>query len=82
MFQRVKVAESGDVRRDSPVVEVAGSLVQFVVLRHRANDALFEPSREGLNRLASYCGLSIDMEDVGGTPWAVAFGESRNRAVV
>ena len=82
LFQGVEVTESGDVSRNAPVVEVAGRFVQFLVLRHRPDDAFFEPSREGLDRLALYCGLGINVENVRGTPWAVAFGEPRHSAVV
>ena len=82
MFQSVEVAESGDVGCNAPVVEVAGRFVQFLVLRHRPDDAFFKPSWEGFNWLASHCGLGVNVEDVRGTPWAVAFGESGYGAVV
>ena len=82
LLQCVEVAEPSDISCDSPVVEFAGRFVQLLVLQHRADDVLFKPSQQGFNQLASCCGLSIDMEDVGGTPQAVAFGEPRDHAVV
>ena len=53
-----------------------------MVLRHRSDDALFKPGREGFDRLAPHCGLSVDVENMRGTPWSISFGEPRDRAVV
>ena len=82
LLQGVKVAESGDIGRNAPVVELAGRLVQFMVLWHWSDNALFEPGGEGFDRLASNGGLRINVEDMGGTPWTVAFSEPRDCAVV
>ena len=43
---------------------------------------LLEPGWQGLDRLASYCGLGVDVKNVRGTSWAIAFGESGDCAVV
>ena len=59
-----------------------GCLVQLLVLRHWPDDALFKPGQESLDWLASCCGLSIDVENVGSTPRAIAFSESGDGAVV
>ena len=82
MLQRVKVAEPSDIGRDPPVVEVVGCLIQLLVLQHWSNDAFLKPGREGLDQLASHCGLSIDVKDVRGTPRTVTFCEPGDRAVV
>ena len=82
LFQRVEVAKPSNIGCDPPIVELVGCLVYFVILRHRSDDAFFKPGREGFNRLASCCRLSIDVEDVRGTSQAVAFGECGNCAIV
>ena len=51
-------------------------------MRHRPNDKLLEPGRQGFGQLGSYLGLSIDVVNVGGTSWTIVFGEGRNCAVV
>ena len=82
LLQCVEVAESSNVCCNAPVVEVAGRFIQLLVLRHQPDDALLEPSWEGLDWLASYCGLSVDVEDMGSTSWTVAFGEPGDCAIV
>ena len=82
MLQRVEVAELSDVGCDAPVVKVAGRFIQLLVLWHWSDDVFLKPSWEGFDRLASYCGLSVDVEDVGSTPRAIAFGEPGDCAVV
>ena len=74
--------KSSDVSCDPPIVEVMGCFVQILILWHGPDDAFLEPGQKGLDWLALYCGLSIDVEDVRGTPWAVVFGEPGDRAVV
>ena len=82
LLQRFKIAESSDVGSDTPIVKFAGRFVQLLILRHGSDDAFFEPCREGLDRLALHCGLSVDVKDVRGASRPVAFGESRDCAVV
>ena len=82
LLQRLEVAEPGDVGGDAPIVELAGRFIQLLILWHGSDDAFFEPGWKGLNRLASYCGLSIDVEDVRDTSWSIPFGESRDCTVV
>ena len=54
----------------------------FLVLWHWSDNAFLEPGWQGLDRLASCCGLGVDVKDVRGASRAIAFGESGDCAIV
>ena len=82
LFESVIVTDPGDVSRDPPLIQLASSFIESLVLWHRSDDELFEPCGHGLHWLASYFGLGIDVIDVQGASWAVVLGKDGDHAVV
>ena len=67
---------------DTPIFELPRCLSEGIECSRRPQENTFQPDGEGFDGFGRCAGLSIDLDDVRGVPWAVVLSEAGHSALL